>query len=175
MRVRTYTQAFMSKVEKLPCGCWLWRGAINDSGYGTFSYRRRSYLAHRWAYRYIAGKRLSPELHHTCTGLSRIMRRRCVNPDHVEPVESLKHPDKPSVVNLTKESCPAGHPYSGKNLYVDRSGHRHCRLCRRVSAIEDYRRNREERRKLQKKYYAKNAVAILAKRKKRRRELKGKP
>lgn len=32
-----------------------------------------------------------------------------------------------------KTHCPAGHPYRGENLYVDQSGRRHCRTCRRLT------------------------------------------
>ena len=35
-------------------------------------------------------------------------------------------------VNLNKTHCPQGHPYAGDNLYIDRTGGRECRICRRA-------------------------------------------
>lgn len=32
--------------------------------------------------------------------------------------------------NRRKTHCPAGHPYEGKNLLVDKNGHRRCAICR---------------------------------------------
>lgn len=37
-----------------------------------------------------------------------------------------------------KPNCPAGHPYSGQNLYVDPGGRRVCRTCKREWARRKY-------------------------------------
>src|SRR6267378_5222345 len=123
---------FMAFVRKNQNGYWIWEGRLNASGYGTFR-DGKMWLSHRWAYRFIGDRSLPPELHHAVCRV-----RRCANPDHVTPVDPDKHPDKPSVLNLLKEACPKGHPYTGENLYVDRIGHRHCRECRRQCAIRYY-------------------------------------
>ena len=72
---------FFSKVEKDPGGCWLWQGALNHKGYGSFHARGKSYYPHRWSYEYHKGP--IPDgmvIDHLC----RV--RHCVNPEHLEAV-----------------------------------------------------------------------------------------
>lgn len=66
-------------------GCWLWTGAISDTGYGNFWVLGGTVLAHRYSY---ARTRFLPfwlTLDHLC----RV--RRCVNPDHLEPVTQAEN------------------------------------------------------------------------------------
>ena len=77
---------FWSKVRKTS-GCWLWTGATNADGYGTFHVdrfngRQRVAYAHRIAYSLLRGPVPDGlELDHAVCGT-----RRCVNPDHLDPV-----------------------------------------------------------------------------------------
>lgn len=64
-------------------GCWLWRGALNDSGYGILA-------AHRLGLRYARVHRLMWEMHDGPIPDGLMIRHRCdtpacVNPDHLEP------------------------------------------------------------------------------------------
>lgn len=62
-------------------GCWLWTGGIDSYGYGRIYGYGAPILAHRCVYEILVGPipdRLT--LDHLC----RI--KRCVNPDHLEPV-----------------------------------------------------------------------------------------
>lgn len=78
---------FWRKVVKTET-CWVWRGALDDLGYGRFSVGRtgsspfrRQVRAHRYAWELDRGP--IPEglvIDHLCG------RRSCVNPDHLEPV-----------------------------------------------------------------------------------------
>ncbi|MFI9344986.1 HNH endonuclease signature motif containing protein [Streptomyces sp. NPDC052773] len=72
----------MSKVDKNgPGGCWLWKGHVLPTGYGTVNAFGTVLLAHRAAYRLLVGP--IPDgltLDHLC----RVTH--CVNPDHLEPV-----------------------------------------------------------------------------------------
>jgi len=105
-------ERFMSKVEKTQDGCWNWIGAIVPGGYGKFSVEknkiRKCFNAHRWSYEYF--KEPIPAgltLDHLCRN------RRCVNPDHLEPVsirENLLRGNGVSGVNARKTHCPKGHP-----------------------------------------------------------------
>jgi hypothetical protein len=152
---------FMRYVDKSQSGCWLWTGNLNDSGYAVFGYEG-SWLAHRWAYQFIRGLDPGLELHHVVC-----KTRRCVNPEHVESVQPDEHPDKPSVINRTKQQCPQGHPYSGDNLYIDKIGNRHCRKCRRAAALRDWQKHHAARRHQQDQYYQKHKDEISARRRKK--------
>ena len=101
-------------------GCWLWTGPVDKkTGYG----RHGSRTAHSLVFEVFRGKPApGMELDHTCRN------RRCVNPDHLEPVTRAENVRRAARAKL---SCPAGHPYDGTNTYVDPSGARQCRTCRR--------------------------------------------
>lgn len=68
-------------------GCWLWNGYINPQGYGVYCHRGRLQKAHRAAWQEHTGLTLSKDvpLHHKCH------TKRCMNPDHLEPITSEKH------------------------------------------------------------------------------------
>lgn len=71
-----YTR-FISKVNKVEGGCWLWTGALNNYKYGSF-WGHKQVGAHRWSFEYHKGpipKGLG--VHHSCDEPS------CVNPDHL--------------------------------------------------------------------------------------------
>lgn len=107
-------------------GCWLWTASLDGAGYSKIRVDGRLFNAHRWYYEMINGpipKGL--QLDHLC----RV--RRCVNPDHLEPVtqqENIRRGEGIGVINARKTHCPKGHPYAGDNLIV-RSGSRGCRTC----------------------------------------------
>lgn len=60
-------------VPDLEC-CWLWNGALNGSGYGTF----RGRGVHRWSYEYFIG--MIPNGFEVC---HRCDVRNCVRPSHL--------------------------------------------------------------------------------------------
>jgi hypothetical protein len=74
--------------------CWLWTGPLNGDGYGAYSGVARTAAAHRAAYILVHGpipKGLELDhLCHTrdldCNAGAGCLHRRCVNPDHLEPV-----------------------------------------------------------------------------------------
>lgn len=154
----TILDRFMSHVRKIETGCWIWTGSLNAEGYGTFKDGKKTWLAHRWAYKHIGKHDLVPELHHKC----RV--RACVNHKDLEPTDPLTHPDKPSVLNLLKKECPAGHPYDEVNTYVDSRGHRHCRECRKEANMRSYWKRWKKVRKAQKEYHAHNKERINSRR-----------
>lgn len=120
---------FWAKVRPEPAtGCWLWVGAHQGAGYGTFWWERKVRLAHRVAYAVLRGDS-TRELDHLC----RV--RACCNPDHLDDVahrvNMLRSPISLARLNADKVTCPEGHPLSGANLYVDpHNGGRRCRTCR---------------------------------------------
>jgi hypothetical protein len=84
--------------------------------------------AHRWSYEHFVGP-IPEGLHidHLC----RV--RRCVNPDHLEPVtpkENYLRGEGPTARNSTKTHCKYGHKFDKSNTSVY-GGRRHCNECGR--------------------------------------------
>jgi len=73
-------------------GCWLWTGFINRYGYGVLTAlprkpgRARARAAHRVSYEWFVGP-IPAGL--TIDHLCRV--RRCINPDHLEPVTNAEN------------------------------------------------------------------------------------
>jgi hypothetical protein len=70
---------FISKIDVIPDGCWLWRGQINQlDGSTVFRIDHHTYGAHRIAYRLFNGPIPHPlDVLHTCATKS------CVKPHHL--------------------------------------------------------------------------------------------
>lgn len=109
--------------------CWLWVGTVNAGGYGQVSFTSQCRLAHRVVYERTVGPIPDGlQLDHLC----RV--RRCVNPDHLEPVTNRENGIRGEGLpgqNVRKTHCPAGHPYDAENLSLyDRGGNaRYCKTC----------------------------------------------
>lgn len=79
-------------------GCWEWSLAISDTGYGAAWNGDKLEPAHRMVYRTIKGE--IPEGHdldHLCRN------RKCVNPDHLEPVTRQENAHRGQGTKLSKE------------------------------------------------------------------------
>lgn len=85
---KTAHERFMAKVSVSDDGCWIWAGAKNKDGYGSFwngqwrdgdTSRPVMVLAHRWSFLFIAWKAIPEGMYvlHTCD------RPDCVNPAHL--------------------------------------------------------------------------------------------
>lgn len=143
---------FARLYEVQPDGCWYWIGSIKPEGYGAFDARGR-WLAHRFSWELINGP--IPEgldIDHSChndddecSGGATCLHRRCVNPDHLEPVsrgENLARSPHTLQNRPPAEVCKYGHPLSGDNLLVT-GGRRRCRICNRRRSVEFQARQRE--------------------------------
>ena len=122
----TFEERFWSKVDATG-DCWLWTAALNSGGYGAF----RSRPAHRVAYELLVGP-IQDTLDHLCRN------RRCVNPDHLEPVSSVENVMRGESIaarNARKATCQRGHDEWAERK--DGNG-RWCRACGR----EDGKRRR---------------------------------
>jgi len=126
-------ERFWSKVDRSG-DCWTWTAGRLPKGYGRFHHNGKLRLAHRVAYEMVVGPIPDGlQLDHLCRNPA------CVNPVHLEPVtarENTVRGNAPAASRArTKTHCPAGHEYSGDNLFVStrKSGylHRLCRACHR--------------------------------------------
>lgn len=74
--------------------CWLWKGALHYKGYGHFNIRvggkHMKCYAHRAMAEIMLGRKLEPneEPDHLC------LNRRCINPDHLDPVPRKVNNDR---------------------------------------------------------------------------------
>ena len=129
-------------------GCVIYTGRLNDAGYGALSSNGRPVLAHRLVYLKCVGEIPSGEmLDHLChssdvdcPGGSTCLHRRCVNPNHLEPVTPVENNLRGrsrSAENFFKTECIHGHPFTPENtllqtrLRSDGRPTRRCRTCRR--------------------------------------------
>jgi hypothetical protein len=92
-------------------GCWIWTGLIDNRGYGRVG---DNTLAHRKQYRLVIGPILDGKsLHHLCGN------RRCVNPDHLQPLTRSEHTglhQHPLDKTLVCDFCGAEFQASKRNL-----------------------------------------------------------
>lgn len=80
-------------------GCWNWTGKPGTDGYGDVKFAERMFKSH--ILYYILAKGDVPvgcELDHLCSN------RRCVNPDHMEPVTHLENVRRGKATKLTVEN-----------------------------------------------------------------------
>lgn len=127
-----YRERFLAKTSPEPnSGCWLWCGAVDHNGYGTFKVGPKTAIAHRFAYEMERGP-IPADMHldHLCS------TRACVNPDHLEPVTHLENVrrtwDRGRGHNGRAQwtHCINGHPFSEENTF-NNGRSRQCRQCKR--------------------------------------------
>lgn len=141
---------FWSKVEKQPNdGCWLWTAARSQAGYGVYTTKGpwpRETLVHRISWMLLRGE--IPEGFHLdhlchsnseCTKLNNCQHRRCLNPDHLEPVTPAENLRRAH--GGTETHCTRGHEYTGVMQANGRG--RRCTAC---ASEGQSRRQRETRR-----------------------------
>lgn len=131
-------------------GCVIYTGRLNEAGYGVSSTNGRPTLAHRLIYLERVGEIPSGEmLDHLChssdadcPGGPTCLHRRCVNPNHLEPVtpaENNMRGRSRSAENFLKTHCMHGHPFTPENTQLlkalrhDGQPQRRCRECRRIA------------------------------------------
>jgi hypothetical protein len=127
-------------------GCWLWTSGIDTGGYGRMSVGSRKdgsrtrVSAHRTSYEAFVGPILEGlTIDHLC----RV--RRCVNPDHLEPVtmrENLLRGNGWSGRHARKTHCINGHEFTPENINRVKRGGRECKACKRVWNRRQYMRRK---------------------------------
>ena len=123
-------ERFLAKINKTDAGCWEWTASITPKGYGQFYFDGGMRQAHRVAYTLLRGPiPVGLQIDHLCRN------RKCVNPDHLEPVTPKVNTARGITNDWQREKthCPQGHAYDEQNTYKWR-GQRSCRTCRNDAA-----------------------------------------
>ncbi|WP_082119892.1 HNH endonuclease signature motif containing protein [Saccharothrix sp. ST-888] len=136
---------FFAKIDKGSefDACWLWRGAIDQDGYGKFRLPDKAVVgAHIISWELATGNAVPPGWHvdHLC----RI--RRCCNPDHLEAVEQSQNTlrgESFAAKNAVKTHCPRGHEYTPENTRWHHNS-RECITCIRQRDRERRQARRDE-------------------------------
>ena len=114
-------------------GCWIWRWYVHSSGYGMLRSGGKARYAHRVVYEQLRGPVPEGlELDHLC----RV--RRCVNPDHLEPVTRSENLRRSPITfagrNARKTHCIRGHEFTPENTLMTRNG-RNCITCAHLHSL----------------------------------------
>jgi hypothetical protein len=103
---RSLIDRLMDRVEFTPDGCWTWRGALMNTGYGRIGLRGKSYYTHRVCYEHFVGvipddRQLRSPLPQPCLLQSESPRAR-----HTDD----QHPARPRLVRQERpeDALPQG-------------------------------------------------------------------
>lgn len=130
---RSVEDRFWPKVEK-SAGCWLWRAAIDTTGYGVMNAGGRKAYAHRVSFELAHGPIPDGlEVLHSCDV------RPCVNPDHLsvgtrtDNMQDAKAKGRESGGPYRGAThCVRGHAFTPENTRIRTDGKRRsCRSCNR--------------------------------------------
>ena len=123
-------------------GCWRWTGSHFSSGYGNIRVNGKTKSVHRTAFEVYHGT-IDPLLvvKHSCDV------KDCFNPDHINQgtisentteahqrgqitAEHMrKCRDRRLEYFASRTACVHGHPYTTESTYVNKHGHRQCKIC----------------------------------------------
>lgn len=135
-------ELFWNKVDRSG-DCWEWQAFRDKDGYGVWGWREedrrwKNVRAHRFAYEEVVGE--IPEglqIDHLCRNPS------CVNPDHLEPVTARENTLRGVGItarHAKQTHCHQGHEFTDDNTYINPSGSRVCKQCRRKIVMAYYYR-----------------------------------
>lgn len=136
----------LAKIVRSVRGCWEYQGALND-GYvvAADAATGRTVMGHRAVWEKLRGPIPDGfQIDHLCRN------KRCVNPDHLEPVTPAENtrrglaPVTGALSQLRKTHCPQGHPYDEQNTHRYK-GSRVCRACKREKQRDRRARMQKEK------------------------------
>lgn len=119
--------------------CWEWVGG-KSHGYGYFSIGKKLVRAHRFLYELYKGKiPIGLDLDHLCRN------RKCVNPEHLEPVTRRENMNRGDSANRNKTHCKKGHEFTLENTIIDRKK-RYCKECQRTHSKNQWLKIKENKK-----------------------------
>lgn len=141
--------------------CWIWLGGIDPYGYGRITIDGKRRKAHRASYVEFVG--VIPdglELDHvchnrdlSCVNGGECMHRRCVNPNHLEPVTHTENVRRSAAARVAaiwggrpphgQDTCIHGHLLNEANWRITQGGHRYCLECHRIRGRAFAQRKRD--------------------------------
>lgn len=124
-------------------GCWRWIGTVDNWGYGRMGTNAGRGI-HRHMYRETVGPipdgmdvdHVCHNIDLDCAGGKTCLHRRCVNPDHLEPVTRAVNMSRSNRLVRRGDSpthCKLGHERNEANTYVPPRGRPQCKECNRVA------------------------------------------
>jgi hypothetical protein len=138
---------FISHINQMPHGCWIWKGSPDRCGYGQMRLNGKRPMAHNISWWMFVGEiPKDKEIDHICEV------RLCVNPTHLQALTHKENVNKGKglgAVNTRKTHCKQGHPLSGDNLRYDKGRYgmrRNCKTCQKKWHAEYYKRTKANNR-----------------------------
>ena len=98
LRIQDMTRTVRTQCEECECHaddelgpCWVWKGAVDSSGYASHKMKGVVHITHRWVFnRYVGPIELEgdddPTIDHLCKG-----HRNCIRPSHMEIVSRTEN------------------------------------------------------------------------------------
>lgn len=136
-----------SKFSVLENGCWSWTAGKTSNGYSDLRYGGKHKSGHILVWEILNKKDFPMDLvgDHTChkpkecSGGKTCPHRLCVNPDHIEPITHLENNRRGCKAQATH--CKNKHEFTKVTTYINKAGHRSCRICRAAAR----KRNRKSK------------------------------
>lgn len=138
MPARITVEELLKRIERIPDGCWQWRGLIAKSGYGFVKKDGKTFYAHRFWYEYFVGSiPAGLTIDHLCAN------RSCVNPDHLEPVTRSVNTKRAWLTSPVRQRplathCKHGHVWTEESTRITTTRNRQCRICKRSYELRAY-------------------------------------